>query len=575
MASPINLGNAEHIELTVYRESDLEEEEALIDITDRILTGWRLPTQFNCRWGGTKIDGITRVGYCSGGGRSLLETYEEGLELSRILDGECVEGVYARFGNAICFPENRLRGNWERFFLQHPDGVYLQYTQGSSGRGVERVLRDCPRKWRVWIVALQSHWLFRHKNAVNFTTGRWWWNPSALLVECSDDMDTLHALDPTFYTAIQLVYSYAKAGGDMPSVLLDCLYKNPSLLQSSLRKEPLRSCENHMEIVKAINDASLMHKKALLGKERISEGFLATLSGLVASCLRLADYLMLFTNACQDGGHSRVQTRSQQASAVGLIQSTTSNVSSNLSTTASSFPTTSPSGEFSSSAIVGPTSNTALPHLSSSSNQISQQTLPQLVSQLKGFCAAVPFDYVLWLSWMTIGISQAILIACSYGNALKVRHIALIVNRYGTLLTVLDLIWNLTNFFLLRPTHCLVRIALSLYDIAYLSCKIIRFTLSPVYKGEQRIVVRVANWRKTVGQNKDGTITVNANYRSVIRNVRIFNALLYMLLLGVLFFSGHFLCQERCSIGDMHGVYILSLMAILLPRIFPGRCLPK
>lgn len=132
----------------------------------------QIPLRFVCHWGNSSQEEGLGVGFVCGGNVTLLEAREDGLELSRILGGVSVSGVYNRGRGPACLCflvqqreiEELLRV-WEEFFTDHPEGKFIQYFYGNGGNVVDVALAYTEYARQIVVVGINPSQLPGHEDA--------------------------------------------------------------------------------------------------------------------------------------------------------------------------------------------------------------------------------------------------------------------------------------------------------------------------------------------------------------------------------------------------------------------------
>lgn len=547
-----------------------------VDVTSYLVNVWkrRYSIDFRCQWQSPTHSGARsslRVGYCGGGHASFLEVFEDALEVSRILGGPTVDGLYVRKGSPFglwlrLFPAKSLLRNWDSFFERHHSGNYVQYISGVSSSGLDQVLESYPHKDRVLVIAIDCMTTPNHEQALCFrSTGSWYGDPSALLLTRSSEAKGLFFIkssDPSFYGALKLGFAFAAGQPSVPMLPLraiaESLQANPDVLSQTPACEPLILYYD-ANLLASLQEIENSYKETLAGRDRWSDFTFARLSLLIASCIRIVDYTLMLAGACNRlcagttaNTTTVVTTACSQSSSVSFTSSAVNNTTMSKTTVSYSTPIAS-SSTFTSSAN---TSTSVVSSLSTSASGVTTS------------CTSSPIttDSLLFCSWLAVGICQGILMLCEYGRYHKIRYVLMIFNNFTPVITMLDLSWNL---FLAEGNNCVLHKALGIYGATYFARAAISVA-SPWLRQEMHYISGVAtNWRQ-VGKNvkSNSLVKVNNAYRGTMRKIRAFHETLYLVLLGALFYAGHLFCSTKCITGDViHGLYLAVMILILISQI--------
>lgn len=176
---------------------------------------------FVCQW----HEGLccyTGVGYVGGSSSSYLETIEEGLHLSRILQST-VCGIYQKMGvRELCcvVPDEvfaPLLQIWHAYFSQCPEGKFIQYYCEDGASLIAQALLHTPYKNRIFLVGINSKSIIPSHNISRccFEKGRV--SRDGIIYPPHPDargMFSLRANDPAFIPCIQMAYLNAKGCSD-------------------------------------------------------------------------------------------------------------------------------------------------------------------------------------------------------------------------------------------------------------------------------------------------------------------------------------------------------------------------
>lgn len=662
------LGGSESLNLLSMTPStgrfQFELEKTAIDINDLLVNNWAdaIPQNFLCQWHFAQdtetSDVNVRVGFCSGGCSNILEACEDGLELSRILSGVEVDGIFSAgmrvfFGCISSSPViDFLLTYWDDFFSKHPTGTYIQYVFGISCVLVQAALDQSPYREQVVIVAVNCTSMPVHSRVLSLRSdGDFFGDPDALWLNRSPDALGTFALrfsDPTFYPTIQSCYTYDSSHGttyEGEHPIASVLTQNANLLDLKRVYEPFTTdgaeCDDLLvDILTGVNNG---YTSTLEGKELCSEFFLGRISCFVASCIRLVDYITLYIQASKPKREETTQvstttiptTENKSTSFTSVLSTVmtshnatvavTTNSSADSSETslvATSLPTntslstilttigsaTTPNGTGETSSMVTTlatsmdSSSTSSTHILSSSSQnltasllsssyyvTSVATNSTLVSAtsstifLSGSAVSSPVALVSqspktrWVIgalsgyWLVFGISQSVLIYCECRRNPNLRYPAFILNSIGTLLTLVDFVYNVS---LWGNPDGVLHLALGLYSMSGLIREAIYLGLPAIRQGLQRGAILVTNWRGISKSKPTATILrVNNSFRKTMKRARIFLELMFLLSLGISYFVGCLLkptCGNYIAATSIHFIFVCSLVIILAIFLYPS-----
>lgn len=206
-------------------DSDVSSAEANLNVSNRL--------RFMSYWGDTCEVSSLGVGYINGGNVTLLEAQEEGLELSRVLGGVPVAGVYNRGWECLyCLIQKKeveaTLLTWEDFFYNYPEGKFIQYFYGNGGKVVEIALKCTSYASRIVVVGINPSPVPTHENAYYYSCGqlfpRFCGSNADKVVRLPERIGSIggpiRCVDPTFVAALQYPYqcqwqiSYPSLPGD-------------------------------------------------------------------------------------------------------------------------------------------------------------------------------------------------------------------------------------------------------------------------------------------------------------------------------------------------------------------------
>lgn len=488
------------------------------DICYHLLKSWHrsLPPVFTCYWKENNRASWRRdvgAGYYSGGIATYLEVCEEGLELSRILDGLEIDGIYSG-GITSCvgylsdssIVELFIK-NWEDFFLREPDGVYVQYVYRVSGLAVNIALEAFSKRDQVLVVAINVTTPIQHSRQISLRL------PDHFCGKTSKEVLVyrhpgnsgslfLRFSDPTFYSSIVCAYLLEilhEPGQDPDESLSHSLASVPFLVHTDLSKpvfiyEPiiLRYVERgiFLDHFPQVNDACLA---ALEGRELWNETLLARISWFVVGCVRMVDYLLAIIRT------SRSMTSLQ---------------------------------------------NAAPSHFNDTTTTEAPYSTAALFTAGQAFIANLETSVTLWVAecvWVVFSAAQA-LIACGMLKRNPDLHLLpLHCNIVGHVLTGLDLIYNV---YMAATGASSIHCALGAYDVAFLTRSGLCF-FPKIRQSLQHSAILITNWR-SIGCMRSASIVVVSNaFRSTMKKSRIFLESVFLLVVSGLFFTRHLVTNSR------------------------------
>lgn len=553
-------------------------------------------TSFVCRWGSNqKTTHSIGVGYCCGGCNTLWEAFEGGLELSRILGCATVNGLYIVKTSLLGQCSNKravvdlIVEDWDRFFACH-NGVYVQYIDGVPGEVLDSALKNYPHRNSILLVGLNCISAPKHKHSICLRSiGFYCADPRALLLPTdgnSEGIFLVRFFDPLFLPYIICAFQFASTrsfcsySGLYP--MLDAL-KHP-LLDPSTPSVIGGLLGNTIQKVQKIYTATLA------GRAKCSLFFLDRISALFFSSVRLINYTLILMHTCESTSPSftsSITIASNFSSVVSVL--TTSTLSTLTQPTTNFYSTINSTSDLAKNSIGEVTSSTVTHSLSLVSNgsrsAFTQSTISNAsstsvgsttmavansaVSLVAGSSTStkpihvhnsvneesfVPTCLVLWIIF---GASQIVLLVRLQSRWLRLRFMALLVNAFGPVFALIDLIQNLR----VEHHHCVLHTTLGIYGVVQIIREGWQVTLPEVHQAIQYAAMTIT---KSNPLSDCNVIKISKSFRRAMQCTRIFLECTNLMVLASLFFTGYLFCQDHCFVADAIYAGFALVMAICL-----------
>lgn len=256
---------------------------------------------FVCQWEETANPRCgLEVGYVNDSHSTLWETREEGLELSRVLDGGTVFCLHNQ-GTDQSLPCRNdfyaLLLAWTNFFIQYPDGVFLQYFHGDGIQVIQLALAMCKEANRIVLVGIDPSEVPNHPRGYYYECRQGIWNfrgrPGVTALNNQGATGSYpRFIDPTFTAALQFPFQKLLNKRHHGNRAVDCSAHLARILAiPTQERRPIpTSSASYSEVLQLVRSTTFASRQ----EDRLSSIAQKQMLETTLAILRLVDYATYF-----------------------------------------------------------------------------------------------------------------------------------------------------------------------------------------------------------------------------------------------------------------------------------------